>query len=66
MGVITLPAPKPRDPLTNRQHAKNSYISGDPISYCYVPFTRIHNLTKNRTKFPLYVELYPKSNLYKT
>ena len=33
-------------PLTNRQPAENSWILGDPILHCYVPFTGIHNLTK--------------------
>ena len=57
---------KPGGPLTNRQLAENSWISGDPIPHCYVPFTEIHNFNKNRTESPLYGELYPKSNLYKT
>ena len=33
-------------PLTNRQPTENSWISSDSIPHCYVPFTRIHNLTK--------------------
>ena len=43
---ITCDAPKPGGPLTNRQPMENSWISGDPIPHCYVPFTRIHNFNK--------------------
>ena len=40
-------APKPGGPLTNNcQSAENSWISGDPIPHCYVPFTEIHNFNK--------------------
>ena len=59
-------APKPEGLLTNRQPVENSWISGDPILHCYVPFTEIHNFNKNWTESPLYGELYLKSNMYKT
>ena len=39
---------KPEDPLTNRQPMENSWISGDPILYCYVLFIEIHNLVKKK------------------
>ena len=39
--------PKPEGLLTNRQLTENYWISGDPIPYCYVPFTGIHNFNKN-------------------
>ena len=63
---MTREAPKPGGPLTNRQPTENSWISGNPIPHCYVPFTRTHNFNKNRTKSSLYGEFYPKYNLYKT
>ena len=59
-------APKPGSVLTNHQLAKNLWISGDPILHCYILFNGIHNFNKNQKKSPLYRELYPKFNLYKT
>ena len=47
-------APKPRSPLTNRQPAENSCISGDPIPHYVSHLSRSTNLT---TKWPLQVHL---------
>ena len=37
---------KPEGLLTNRQLAKNLWISSNPIPHYCVPFTRTHNLTR--------------------
>ena len=41
-------APKPRGPLTTRQPAKDSWMSGNPTAHHHVPFSGTHDLTKIR------------------
>ena len=53
----------PDSQLITHQPAKNQWISCNSIPHCYVSFTETHNLVKkkNRTKSPLYGELYLKT-----
>ena len=48
MPDFSCDVPKPGGKFTNRQLKENSWISGDSILNCYVPFTRIHNLEKKK------------------
>ena len=51
--------PLSRGSVDNPSTCGNQWVSGNPKPHHHVPFLGIHNLTKNRTKSPLYGKLYP-------
>ena len=42
-------APKPGGPMTTRQPAEDSWMSGNPTPHHRAPFFGSHDLTKNQT-----------------